>query len=252
VKLTPEGRLLLELIQPHVSGLDSLAHLFATRRGDLPQQVTVASTHYLLSYHLPPAVRAFTSAESRARLQVRACLWPDVLQLVEQGHADLGIVPYNPEEPRNPHLDYEPLFNMELMLLAPADHPLTSQKRIAPADLVRYPLILGPPEGFDRKVLERLLHKHDLMEQMHVIMESHSLDVNRKYVALGVGITVAHAGRDLKQHMPDLHVRPLDLGLAGLPVAIVVRKGSHLSGPVEEFRRTLRRFLSPLAAAKQK
>src|SRR5438309_8433271 len=32
VKLTDEGRLLLETVQPHVSGLDSLRRLFETRR----------------------------------------------------------------------------------------------------------------------------------------------------------------------------------------------------------------------------
>src|SRR5438105_2107771 len=37
VELTPSGRLLLELAQPHVSGIDSLARLFEARQAELPQ-----------------------------------------------------------------------------------------------------------------------------------------------------------------------------------------------------------------------
>src|SRR5262245_32393070 len=43
VEVTDEGRLLLDLVQPHVSGLDSLSRLFEARRADLPQELVVAS-----------------------------------------------------------------------------------------------------------------------------------------------------------------------------------------------------------------
>src|SRR5947209_6689560 len=60
VELTPEGRLLLEMVQPHLNGLDSLERGFASRRAELPQQLTVASIPYLLSYHLPPVIQEFS------------------------------------------------------------------------------------------------------------------------------------------------------------------------------------------------
>src|SRR6516225_2945686 len=59
LELTPEGRLLLRLIQPHVSGLDSLERLFQAQRQELPQHLTVAATYYLLSYHLSRALQEF-------------------------------------------------------------------------------------------------------------------------------------------------------------------------------------------------
>src|SRR4051812_46486755 len=40
VETTAEGRLLLELVQPHVSGLDSLMRLFETRRAQMQQRLT--------------------------------------------------------------------------------------------------------------------------------------------------------------------------------------------------------------------
>src|SRR5215475_7854408 len=41
VELTPPGRLLLELAQPHVSGIDSLVRLFEARYAELPQPLGV-------------------------------------------------------------------------------------------------------------------------------------------------------------------------------------------------------------------
>src|SRR5262249_49546729 len=59
VELTAEGRLLLHLIQPHVSGLDSLERLFEAQRSELPQRLTVASTPNMLAYHLIGPVQEF-------------------------------------------------------------------------------------------------------------------------------------------------------------------------------------------------
>src|SRR5262249_55111759 len=62
VELTPDGRLLLELVHPHVSGLDSLEALFAARQAEMPRQLTVAAIPYLTSSHLLGPVREFSAA----------------------------------------------------------------------------------------------------------------------------------------------------------------------------------------------
>ena len=51
VDLTDDGRLLLETVQPHVSGLDSLRRLFEARRDGISQELIVASGAYLLANH---------------------------------------------------------------------------------------------------------------------------------------------------------------------------------------------------------
>src|SRR5262249_41047602 len=55
VELTDEGRLL----QPHISGLDSLRRLFETRRAGSPQELVVASGAYLLAHYLPKPIQQF-------------------------------------------------------------------------------------------------------------------------------------------------------------------------------------------------
>jgi DNA-binding transcriptional LysR family regulator len=172
LELTEEGRLLLDLIHPHISALDSIEGLFESRRVELPQRLTVASTHYLLTYHLPEVVGAFTAEHPTVRINLRAALSPEIAPLVEQGAAGLVLVPGRPEEPRNPSLDYEPLFKLQLMLLTSVRHPLARRKRLEPHDLVRFPLILPPKKSHAYRVLERLLQEHDLTRQPNILLRN--------------------------------------------------------------------------------
>jgi len=240
LELTPEGRLLLELVQPHVSGLDSLERLFQAKRAELPQHLTVASTHYLLSYHLPRPLRDFTQRHPSIRLNLRGGIWPDVVRLVEKGEADVGLVSYAEDAPRSPHLDYEPLFHLHFTLLLPAEHALARQRRVQPADLAAHPLIMSGKETFGTKTLERILRRHDLMHGIHVVMESPSTDVTRKYVAMGLGIALNYLGGETEDAAPGLVQRVFDPKLEPLPVYLVVRKGAHLPDAVQEFRQLAR------------
>src|SRR5262249_56684569 len=110
VELTPEGRLLLELVHPHVSGLDSLEALFGARKAALCRPLTVAAIPYLTSAYLLPPIREYTAAHPHVRLKLQVCVWFDeVLRMVERGEADLGIMFFDRDGPRNVRLTYERL-----------------------------------------------------------------------------------------------------------------------------------------------
>lgn len=241
-ELTAEGQLLLGLIQPHVSGLDSLVRLFETQRGQLQQKLTVASTPYLIAHHLPAPVQEFTTTQPSVRLQLRDDLWTEaVFRLVEQGQADMGVVPYMPAEPRNQNLEYHHLFEMQFTLLTAARHPLAKQKRVGPHDLVKYPIIKAA--GYNLKALETALRRHELMDGLHVVMESSNTDIIRRYVILGVGIAVLYMGGEPDRPPSGLHLRRFDPETPDLGVAIVVRRGAHLPPHVQEFCQTVRKFV---------
>jgi DNA-binding transcriptional LysR family regulator len=244
LELTEEGRLLLDLIQPHVSGLESLLPLFKKRCADLTQPLTIASTFYLISYHLPRPVREFTRLRPSVRLKLLPGSWPEAMRRVERGEADIGISPYNPDESRSSSLDYEHLFDMQFTLLVALDHPLARAKRVRASDLVKYPIILPSHESYGRKMLERLLLREDLLDRMHVVMESPSTDNILRYVASGVGVALLYTRGDLVRHFPNIRLRIFDSTLRGLPVALLSRKGAHLPAPAVEFIPLVRRFLA--------
>src|SRR5262249_43230832 len=148
---------------------------------------------------------------------------PDPMRLMEHGEADVGVGVHDPAEPRCPYLHYEHLFDLRFTLLTAADHPLARKKRLAPADLVQYPMILQPKSGYNSQHLVRLLRRHDLCDALHVVMESPSTDTVLKYVQRGVGIAVIYAGEALARSVSGVRLRLFAPALPGLPVALVTR-----------------------------
>ena len=244
VEITEEGRVLLELVQPHVTGLDSLARLFESRRAELPQKLTVVSTHGLMAYHLPVPVQEFTRRHPGIQLRLRADIRPaELVQMLEQGEADLALLAYDRDEPRSRYLHYEDLFEMRLFLLTSPDHPLSRKKRLGLADLLQYPLLAEPEGSLVRKVLERMLRRQDRADGIHIVTESATLDILRRYVALGVGISLMYLDEVIARSLPELHIRVFDPAET-VPVAVVVRKGAHLPEPTQEFVHILRQHVA--------
>ncbi len=247
IELTDEGKLLLEIVQPHVQGLDSLETLFASRQRNLPPELTVAATPYLATSHLLKPVRVYTRQHPSIRLKLGVFVWvAQVVRLIDEGKADVGVVFLNRKEPRSSQIEYEYLLDLPLSLITPVNHPLARKRTITAGDWAQYPLII-PPEGTcARRTLDHLLDLHNLRDRVHIVMETPLLDSIRQYVAAGMGIALVHIGR---QKFPGirLHVRPLADEADSISVTAITRRGVRLSPPVEEFRETLRRFLSGAA-----
>jgi DNA-binding transcriptional LysR family regulator len=241
VELTPEGRLLFQLIQPHVSGIDSLERLFQAQRSGLPGHVTLASTPHLLAYHLIGPVRAFAAA----RPDIAVTLRPSVrveegIQSVERGQADLGVLSHLPEEAPQSELQTEHLFDLRLTLLTAANHPLARKKRVGPEDVVKYPFVMPQVGTRSRQELERVLRRHGVGEAVRTVVETSHFDVSRSYVAAGLGIALLYTSEHARPLLPGIHMRVFDPTLEGLPVALLLRKGAHLPEPVQAFCQIVR------------
>ena len=244
VELTDEGRLLLELVQPHVSGLDSLSRLFEARRADLPRELVVASGAYLHAHHLPGAIQQFRAEWPSVQVHLRVSAWSTLHRLVERAEVDVAVLACDPDVPRSPYLEYEHLFDESLTLMVPANHPLARMRRITPRDLIEHPLILPPKGGADRKALDRLFRKHDLTDRVVPALVCGLVDLAKRYVALGTGIALMYVTAEAAKDTPGLRLRALEPEVEPLPIELAVRKGSHRPEYVEAFRRIVRRCLA--------
>jgi LysR family cyn operon transcriptional activator len=244
VELTDDGRLLLETVQPHVSGIDSLRHFFEARREGIRQELVVASGAYLFANHLPRPIQQFRSERPSIQVTLRIAAWSALQRLVERGETDVGVLACDPDVPRSPYLEYEHLFDEQLSLLVPTGHPLLRPKRLAPNELMKYPLILPPKGGTDRKVFERFLRKHNLTDRVRTALVCGLIDVAKKYVTLGIGVAVMYITAEAAHGTPGLHVRALDPEMERLTIEMAVRKGTHLPEYVQAFRTIVRQFLS--------
>jgi DNA-binding transcriptional LysR family regulator len=242
LELTMDGKILLELIQPHVSGLDSLVKLFRARQTEQARQLGVASVQYILANLLPPPVQEFMQQYPQTQIK----LFPDprsaeVVRMIERGEADVGLVTCNADEPVSSHLEYEHLSELKYMLLTGDRHPLARMKQVKPGDLVQHPVITMPMPSPNRKALDRILRRHNLLDRLRIAMENTSVDIIQKYVVAGAGIALLYVWPKAGRTVPGLHVRHFDRGIEPLSVAVVTRKFAHLAEHVQKFQEILRR-----------
>jgi DNA-binding transcriptional LysR family regulator len=251
VELTPDGRLVLDIVLPHVQGLESLDRLIETRRAETPPRLTVVAPPRQLAMTLHRPLQLFSHAHPNARINLLTELRArQVERVVERGAADVGVLVSAPDEPRSASLEYEHLFDAPLLLLTAADHPLARKRRVTPQDLAGYPLILAPVGSIIRRGQDRLLRQSQLAEP-HVVMESEHTHIVAQYVALGLGITLWNMQRWAVDLFPGLHARVFDPSFESLGGAMVVRKYARLPEHVQEFCRIVRQFLAGMRSAEK-
>ena len=245
MELTRDGQLLLDIVRPYVHGLDSVARLFQARREELPPQFGVVANQSLLANQLPRPLCEFTKRHPDVRLRLFGDPHSSVLvRMIEMGEADLGVLSVDWGDSHARELAHERLFDLRFMLLAQPDHPLLHKKRLAVADIVANPIMTTPTGGPSRKVLDRLLHQHDLAERAHIIVENSSTDVIRQYAALGMGIALLYVRPEPNRRGRELHMRLVDPQIEPMTVALVTRKYAPLPAHVDEFRTIVRRHLA--------
>lgn len=244
IELTPEGKLLLDIVQPHVEAIDSLKRLFDEGRAQLSPHLVIASSQYLLRFHLPEPIQEFATSFPNVQLNIQLPTSQQLVSVVEEHVADIAICAYEPDEPRSDVLHYEPLLELPLKLLTSKKHPLARKKHVSLVDLLDYPVILPAVGSVMRRLLDRLLNRHSLSGQLQVIMETPMFDSTQQYVEMGLGVGLIYIHVP-PQTLPEIHMRPIEESQVPLSIAMVVRRHGNLPQPLLDFQKIIRHHLSP-------
>lgn len=244
IELTSEGKLLLEIVQPHVEAIDSLKRLFDEGRAKLSPHLVIASSQYLLRFHLPDPIQEFATTFPNVQLNIQLPTSQQLVSVVEEHVADIAICAYEPEEPRSDVLHYEHLLELPLKLLTSKRHPLARKKQVSLEELLEYPVILPAAGSVMRRLLDRLLNRHNLTARLQIIMETPMFDSTQQYVEMGLGVGLMYIHVP-PATLPEIHMRPIREAQVPLSIAMVVRKHGNLPQPLLDFQKIIRRHLSP-------
>jgi DNA-binding transcriptional LysR family regulator len=203
--LTEDGRLLADLIGPLVSGIATLKRRFLEARAQLAPQLVLAATPRILAEDLPECVAEFRRHYPDVRLFLKDLLDDAILALIDAGGADAGLLHgRGPDIVRlNPRLEFEPVYDVDIALITPLDHPLARRRRVRPSDLRDYPLVNGLHAMPDLSVTAVLDKAGVLQPQSHLVEATFTSTVCR-YVEMGFGIGLIFVPRGRKVH-PRLH-----------------------------------------------
>jgi DNA-binding transcriptional LysR family regulator len=120
-------------------------------------------------------------------VQVRATVTDtqEVLQRVEHGEAQLGLVGGRSD---NPHLEFRPFSCDRMVLIVPADHPWARRRRVSLAQLAGQPLVLREPGSGSRWCLEEALARAGKsLPDLDVALELGSNEAIKEAVQHGLG-----------------------------------------------------------------
>lgn len=186
IRLTPQGRTLLELAKPLVQGMDTLPDAFAARCGNLDSgEINVAAGESTILYILPEPIKRFAKAYPSVSLKLHNVTGRDGMAMLRADEADfaVGSMLEVPED-----VTYEPIFTYNPTLITALDHPLARRKRVRLEEICPYGLILPPRHLSTWRLVNLVFQQHKL--NYTVALEAGGWEVIKKYVELGLGISI--------------------------------------------------------------
>ena len=199
IQLTLAGQRLADIVGPLVEGIDALPTMTALAEEQGPVQI--ASTPDIIPHTLIRVVRVFLNRYPRVHLRIRSGTRAEVIQMVESGEVDLGIVQHSE---KRESLGFQGLFLYERVLITPLDHPLMEgASGVAGPDR----RVAAHPDGAgDAYARDPRGRVQAARGRLHIMVELDSMDMIKRYVELGMGISVG----------PRLSIEPEDSQRVGV------------------------------------
>lgn len=233
IHLTPDGELLLKMVKPLVEKLEHLDKEFKHQRAEVEEgYVEVASGGSTILYVLPRYVEEFRRLYPKVEVRLHNVTGLAGIAQLRAGLVDFAVGPMIdvPED-----LEFHPMLSYEPVLITCAGHPLAQKKDLTLQDISRYPLVLPPRNLSTWRVVDSAFKKKGLPYQ--VAMEVGGWDAIKKYVELGLGISIISSvgisGSEKLEVLPAGEFFPKRM------YGVVLRKESILSPQAQRFVKLL-------------
>jgi len=237
--LTAAGRLLAELAAPIVAGADSLKRSLQEAEHTREVTLTITATERICAEDLAGTILEFTRRHPQIRISLLEMGTDRIVPTVESGLADIGLLPdFNTDSP-SPWLHSQPAYELDLVLVTPADHPLARKRVVRPADLLDYPLVNAERPGqMPDLAIAAAMRKLGIFETQPRRVEAGYNMAIRRYVEMGFGIGLVFA---LPDHPapPGLHERSMSKHFGRVRITLVRRKSVAQYTPIQWFAEIL-------------
>ena len=227
IQPTLAGAALARLAAPLVEGIEGLKA--TTSEAERHGPLSVASMANIIPHTLLKLVTAYKQEYPDVHLQIRSADRPEVLRMVKDGEVDLGIVP---SADTGPDFEFQPLFPIERVLITPLGHPLL-EGELSLERISQYDLVLMGRNTHLRVLLEEEFHRRSLRH--HIVVELDSLDMIKRYVAMGMGVSVGPRLAIEDEDKEKLGVVSLATLLPVEQAGIVTQPSRILSTPAQNF-----------------
>ncbi len=231
MRLTPAGETLLEMARPLVDRLDALPDEFARRHGSLDRgEIRIAAGESTILYLLPPLLQRFRRAHPGIFVHLHNVTGADGLGMIRADEVDFAVGSML-EVPAD--IDYRPIYRFNPVLIMSRNHPLARRKTLGLADISPYGLILPPRRLTTYRLVDMVFQQHQL--PFRVTLEVGGWEVIKKYVALGMGISIVTSICLTDADRDQLVLRDMSSYFPRRSYGVVLRRGAYLSPQAQRF-----------------
>ena len=138
-------------------------------------------------------------------------------------------------------MHFEALFPYERVLITPKSHPLLNVPLTSLAQIAAYPLILMRKGTHTRGILEEQIKRKGLRTE--VVMELDSMDMIKKFVSLGMGVSIGPRLAIEEEDLTELGMISLANFLPVDQAGLLTLPGKTLSTPASQFMTVMRETL---------
>jgi DNA-binding transcriptional LysR family regulator len=224
-----QGRRLLDLIGPHLAGLESARDVLQQTGGALPERLTIVSNMRVLVDEISRAMSRFRERFPSVALRMRYLSIEEVPPLVLDGSADVTLtLEPGPDDQLPSGIVFEPAADLEYLLVTRPRHPLLTARSLRLEAIVEQPLVLGEAEAYSRHRVQEVFHRHNLTDRLHVVTETSSDEYTLACVRAGLGIGIA-IGNPRSPIYHGLGVRSLRRWFGAARVGFMWRRGAHVA-----------------------
>ncbi len=229
VRLTPEGKVLYQLVQPLAAGIDSLRESFAASLGKMETgELHIAAGQSTSLYVLPEYIQRFKEAHPGIRINLHNVAGQSGMKLLLDDQVDLAIGPLL-QVPET--IIYQPFATFRSILIVAKDHPLATRAHVSLEDISPYGLILPPKNQSTWRMVDTVFRQHDV--PYSVSMEAGGWEIVKEYVELGIGISiVTEVCLTGKENIIGI---PLDSYFPSRNYGLIVRKGKFFTPQAKRF-----------------
>jgi len=180
--VTPSGSRLLESSKAILADIQTLSIDMEKLANGIDGQIRISTECYTCYHWLPRILPGYRRAFPKVSLDISSNISDRLLEELEQGKLDLAIT----MSPVGRNFTSFPLFEDELVVFVPKEHPLAQKTVLSAEQLMEETLILYP-NGKER--LLKLLF-HDVGFQPANIIEMPLTEAIFEWCAAGLGISV--------------------------------------------------------------
>lgn len=192
VEFTAAGEKLVEIVAPLVAGFDSVKAALQSVIGEEGRQtLVIASPPTFLVHELREPIARIHAENPELQLKIIERNSPAVIELLEQGGADLAIAARPESVAPRPALEYTQIAIYPFMLICAPGHPLLEKSKVTLRDLTHHPLILPAPGAYCRQQFDAVLSRAGLLEKVNIVLESAFPVMLFEYVQLGLGVALS-------------------------------------------------------------